>query len=223
MSIEPQYVVRADLVVIGVPLLRAGEDFNKFRLRLDGDLIPQTGTDVAVRTLNLPLERITLQLSPARSILARDYPDLMNLSRDIGRLADVAHAVIQSTRPGDREVPGSSYGYNMQVVYKQEGSLAGMEYLGNHLLKHNAIYEGERKLVGGFATVVLADEAAQWTFRAEPWQAGGLEDNRLSLAVNVHIPRPEGLPDRNGIVETLMEVWREAKSFMEYSDERGVG
>ena len=209
------------MVIVGVPLLRTREDFVEFRQVIVGEMIPQAMPDFRGRLLGFPLERITLELSPRRSTLAREYPDISGLGTDLGRLADIANAVIQSTKSEDRGRL-QSYGYNMRVVFALDDSGSGAEFLANSLLNRRAIREDGRALVGGMASATLSDGATQWTFRAEPWPATEVESRQVSLSVNRHTMSPDGLPDREGIVQAFLGVWEEANSFMGNLSEHGA-
>ena len=213
MSVEPQFVVRAELSIFGVPLLRGWEDLLQFKQDVDAELLPQVHSDGPGRTLSMPLDRITLRLSSARSVLSREYLDLTNLRAEIERLAHVAGVAIQCTRTEDKGRL-RSYGYNIQIVFTQDGFSSGAEYLANHVLNRQAIHDDELKLVGGMATAIFTDESTRWTFRTEPWPNWELEADRVALSVNRHTAGPSGLPETPDIVDTLMKLWEEANKFM---------
>ena len=222
MSSTPQHIVRADLVIVGVDLIKGHAAMNQFTRNVGGDFqqvsagvdiaIPG-GTGISSRTLSFPQERIALQLSAARSVVLREYPPLNSLEDDLNRLADVAATAIDCTVDEDK-AGLVSYGYNVQAVFTQTDCGLAMEYLAKTMLNQQAVSSGDRVLVGGMAAAILRDGPIHWTFRAEPWPNGDRNADRVSLSVNRHTDAPTGFPDRTNVAQALMEVWDEAISFM---------
>ena len=227
MSATPQYLVRADLVTLGVNLLSAQSEIRLFSERVDGDFQQQAGVDLSLqlglstpiapavpsRTLMFPQDRIILNLSPGRSVILREYPSVSNLQEDIDRLSTVAGLAIECTRPENKQTL-QSYGYNMQVIFNKDVSGSAIEYLGGHLFNRNFLGSMGRKHIGGSAVLVLEDGGVQWTFRVEPWPAANPHTDRVSVSINRHSSTPAGLPTKDKIGETLLELWGESGRFM---------
>ena len=229
MSSSPQYIVRADLVIIGSDLMSGPAALNHFRQTVQGDFQQVStavdinlpgGTGSTNRVFSFPQDRILLQLSQARSSILREYPHPSSLEEDLSRLAEVAATAIDCTADSDK-AGLASYGYNMQVVFTQSDCVLAMEYLARTMLNQQAVISPGRQLVGGMASAVLSDGSIQWTFRADPWPTGERHANRVALSVNRHTENPMAFPSGDNVAQALMEVWGEATSFMEKLDQYG--
>ena len=97
MAANVQDVVRANLVLVGCRLLGQPTDFEKFRQSVGTDVQTvqaelianiESGITEPAQTLALKRDRITIELSPSRSTISREYPS----REDLPRLAEVAGA-----------------------------------------------------------------------------------------------------------------------------------
>jgi hypothetical protein len=226
MNITPHYMVKADLVMLGANLLSAPDALSQFTREVDGDFQQQEGVDISLtagalggarggaaagpsRTLVFPQDRITLNLTTARSSISRDYPSVDRLDTDLGKLAEIATLAIQVSKT----TSGNSlqaYGYNMQVVFRLNGEGRSIEYLGERLFGGNIARASGKTLVGGTASLVLREGATQWTFAANPWPNGDPNADRVALSVNRHTDNPVNFPRRDAIVRELLQTWAEA-------------
>ena len=177
--------------MLGANLLSAPDALSQFTRQVDGDFQQQEGVDISLtagalggalggaaagpsRTLVFPQDRITLNLTAARSSISRDYPSIERLDADLGKLAEIATLAINVSRT----MSGNSlqaYGYNMQVVFRLNREGRSIEYLGERLFSGNIARASGKTLVGGTASLILREGATQWTFAAIPWPHGDLE------------------------------------------------
>ena len=235
MNIMPQYVVKADLVMIGANLLATPEGLGRFKETVDEDFQQQEGIDISLsaglpmgaaagpsRTLTFPQNRITLNLTAARSAISRDYPSVDRLQDDLGKLAEIASLAIQASDPTVRNSL-RAYGYNMQVVFRLRGEERAIEYLGERLFSGQIAGSSGKTLIGGTASLILRSGAIQWTFAANPWPNGDPGADRVALSVNRHNETPVGIPSHENIVRDLLETWDEAKKFMTSLDTQSEG
>ena len=226
MGVEPQYVVRADLVMLGVQLLSTQGEMDAFKRAVGGDFQQQEGIDISLpvgtaapsRTLTFPQDRIALNLTAARSTISRDYPSVDRLKDDLRRLSVVADQAIKCTNRSSINL--QSYGYNMQVVFDPKAGQGATEYLGRRIFNERVIQEHGGVLVGGTANLVLRSGSVQWTYRTDPWPNGEPHADRVALSVNRHNAVPMGVPDQASVQEALIQVWEEANKFMAILDDQ---
>ena len=221
MTVKPLYVIRADLVLVGVNLLSTDQEIRSFREKVEGDFQQQPGVDINLplgtsgpsRTLVFPQERITLNSSQARSTARRDYPSIDNLGLELERLSVVVANAIDCTS-AESKSRIRSYGYNMLVVFNQTAHPRAIEFVGERLFSSRARQFGSKTQVGGSGVLVFSDGATQWTFRIEPWPTGEPTTNRVSVAVNRHTEVAMGLPPHPNVIQAFMDTWKESLAFM---------
>ena len=151
MAATLQDVVSVNLVLVGIGLLNEPGEFEQFRSALDIDLRlelglvtnVQSGLTEPSRTITLNRERVSLNLSPSRSTIAREYPD----KSDLARLAEVAALVIESTDL-DGDTP-QAFGYNIEMVFDQGTGQPAIQYLGERLFDYGMLGKEGWNLVGG--------------------------------------------------------------------------
>lgn len=235
MNITPQYMVKADLVMLGTNLLATSDALSQFTENVDDDFQQQEGLDISLsagspggatagpsRTLIFPQDRITLNITAARTSISRDYPSVDRLEDDLGKLAEIATLAISASGPTVRNSL-RAYGYNMQVVFRLRGRERAIEYLGERLFSGNIAVARGKTLVGGTASLILRDGATQWTFAANPWPNGDPNAGRVALSVNRHTENPLNFPDSEAIVRDLLQTWEEAHGFMSSLDTHSRG
>ena len=106
---------KADLVLVGVGLIKTTEELTAFRSAVKSDVqaVPSVTTDLpsgVTRTggsLTINRERVALDLTPARSVIRRDYP----IQDDLTRLAQIASLAITNTDLADQNP--RAFGYNL--------------------------------------------------------------------------------------------------------------
>ena len=95
------------------------------------------------RILTLRRERIELNLSPSRSLIAREYPD----QADFERLDEVATLAIANTELADKRP--QAFGYNIEMVFEQDTQQPAIYYLGERLFNYQALGKDDWKPLGG--------------------------------------------------------------------------
>lgn len=213
---ETAEVLKINLVLVGVDLLNGGEDAIKFRRAVGTDVVvaeggPILGVPVSIpalgRTFALNKDRITLSLSPPRSVIERDYPDY----DDLERLADVAYiAITTSAIPG--EIQPQALGYNIELVYEPDVNEPASEYLAERLFASKVPGANEQwKLVGGSGKLRFEGEGKVWRVAIEP-RFNDENDPRVFFTMNMHISEMR-FPSRNEIRESFQEIWGQAHDF----------
>ena len=209
------------MVLIGLHLLNAPEQIEAFRLATGSDvqvavagLIAniQTGIPEPGLTLTLSRDRISLDVSPTRSAISRDYP-----SRDeLGKLAEVAWKAIDNTSIEGQQL--RAFGFNFDLIFHQCSSDSAIGYLSRRLFDVEPLGSAGWQFVGGAGRLIFDDSGRRWTIRLEP-RFNADTESRVFLSTNVHMVNHE-LPTANEIRESLEEIWDEIHDFVKRLDER---
>ena len=224
MAAKIQDVVKANLVVVGLRLLSTPAEFEAFKLAVNTDVqiagtsiianIPSGVTEPG-RILTLDRDRITLELSPSRSIVSRDYP----LREDLHRLSEVASRAIHNT-PLAGQQP-RAFGFNVELVFDQDSEMPAFGYLSRRLFDAGSLGNEGWQLVGGAGTLIFNDNGRRWTIKLEP-RFNNETEARVFLTVNLHM-EGQPLPNEEGIRDSFNVVWNEIHGFVERLDRREVG
>lgn len=219
MGITTQDVLKANLVLVGLQLLSKPADFEEFRQLVATDVvtagvglvtnIPSGATEPGfVHTLNK--DRITLDLSKARSVITRDYPS----KADLHRLADVAaYAIRLSSRAGPQP---AAFGYNLDLVYEQHSDAKSFSYLSQRLFNSNLSGRDGWNLVGGFGKLHYQDGSRRWMITVEP-RFHDEQTTRIFLSLNLHI-NEQRYPGDEEIKKAFQEVWNQAHNIPKWLD-----
>ena len=219
MTVTIQDVLKANLVLVGISLLNKPADLEKFKDTVDSEvvgraLIPNISSSVAeaARVFTLQKDRISLDLSPSRSVISRDYPQKDNLDR----LARVAALAISNTDLEGRT--SQAFGYNIELVCEQDSGRPAFAYLAERLFAPNFSANEGWKLVGGAGKLLFESNGKRWLVSVEP-RFGEEASERIFLSLNLHIGGG-GLPNEAEITNSLLETWEQAHSFLSRLDER---
>lgn len=220
MPVTVHEIVRANLVLVGVVLLNAPDETERFRTALDADLREELGLTANLagglpeptRTVAMNRDRITLTLSPSRTSIDKEYPSPEDPTADFARLAEVAHCAMANTGLDPNQK--ATFGYNLEAVFNQDSGQPTLHYLGNRLFDAQSLGEADWSLIGGTGQIIFADSHnRQWTITTRP-RSNDDRDHRAFLALNLHLT-DQSLPSAEGIQTSLAEVWEKAKAFME--------
>ena len=219
MGVTTQDVLKANLVLVGLQLLSEPADFEEFRQLVATDVVtagvglvtnvPAGVTEPGfIHTLNR--DRITLDLSKARSVITRDYPS----QTDLHRLADVAaHAIRRSSFTDQRP---AAFGYNLELVYEQHSASKSFNYLSQRLFNPSLFGRNGWNLIGGFGKLHYQDGSRRWVITVEP-RFHDEQTMRVFLSLNLHISE-QRCPDDEEIKKSLQEMWNQAHNIPEWLD-----
>ncbi len=216
-------VVSANLVLVGVNLLKQTEEFERFSRELDVDLVDlrvevglitniPSGQTEQSRTITLDRERISLNMSPSRSSITRAYPSV----QDLDRLAKVSALAIESTVLID-QVP-KAFGYNIEVVFDQDSGQPAIQYIGKRLFGHQSLGEVGWELIGGTGQLVFADAQSRWTINLRP-RSDNPDTSKGFMSLNLHRDE-QRLPNEEEIRASLIEARTKAIEIINRLDER---
>ena len=222
MAITTTEVIKANLVLVGLRLLSGQEEFEAFRRAVGSDVqAAGTGLAMNIRTgltepmigLALNRDRITIELSPDRSTINRDYP----LREDLRRLAEVAGYAIDNTPEEEQQL--QAFGFNMDMIFDQDSEELAFEYLSRRLFNAGPLGNEGWQLVGGAGKLIFDDGDRRWTISLEP-RFNDATESRVLLTANLHRPE-QRLPTEDEIRNSLEGLWDETHLFVQRLDERG--
>ena len=219
MTVTVQDMLKSDLVLVGVELLKSPTEANRFRELVKADVRMGTGlaTNEAsgethpMRSFNLNRDRIILNSLPDRSSLVKEYPSLDTPQGEWDRMAEVATYAIESTGEENR-IP-RAYGYNCEWVFEIDDQETAAGFLGSCPLNQDTPVKEGWGLIGGGATLMFNDGSRRWTFQAQPRPNGDPESKRIFLGLNLHIDEPR-TPSQDEIRLSLAEIYEAADDFM---------
>ena len=219
MTIKAQDVLKADLVLVGVEILKSAAELEQFRECVNADVRAGTGLATnefsgethSVRTFTLNRDRIVLTSLPDRSLVVKEYPSLEDPELEWERLAQVATCAIESTEDANRAP--RAFGFNYEWVFDVGADETAAGLLGERLLNQQSFTKEGWKLVGGGGTLMYSDGNRRWTFHTQPRPNGDPKAKRVFLGLNLHVEEPR-TPSANEIRRSLEEIWTEAHSFM---------
>lgn len=221
MRLCEQETIKVNLTLLGVKLLSSPQQVEVFSASAGAE-VEATGTgltivgDQSIPTptirLELPKDRITLNLDADRSVIARTYPS----ESDLPRLAEVATLAADISKLGDA-LP-TAHGYNVEMVYRLESGENAYKYLGQHLFG-----EGEDSLaaqdwcaVGGAAKKTYESPTGRWEFLVEP-RFRSSDTDKVFLLLNLHREQP-AMPGQEEIATSFGLVWSQAHALMNRID-----
>ena len=220
MAATRKEVLKANIVLVGVGLLGTQESLDAFSGSVDSDIVPAGAgliTNVPAGTLepgyalSLNRERITLELSPSRSAINRDYPSGKN---DLCTLAEIAGLAIESTSPDTAR----AVGYNIELIYDQDSGTPASQYLAQRLFNADLISSDTWRLVGGAGRIIFDENGHSWRISIEP-RFNDETSSRVFLSLNLHIGK-DHLPEEREIEQYLRSAWDQAHNFADLLDAR---
>ena len=220
MSAEIQDVVKINVVFVGIGLLNTPAEFDAFSKAVDADvqisaaglllgvppIVPEPG-----RKLEIPRERITLDVSTVRSAIEREYPS----EGDVSRLAEVAGCAVQNTAPQER--PPAAFGYNIEIIFNQTSGFPSLRYLGDRLFHQRDFGTDDWNLVGGTGRLIFDSVDGRWTIHVEP-RYNSDETHQVFVSLNLH-KAEQRLPNADEIRQSFSNVWNGAHTFITRFDE----
>ncbi len=219
MTVKIQDVLKADLVLVGVELLKSSPEVDRFRQSLGADF--RVGTGLAtnessgethpMRSFALQRDRITLNSLQDRSMVVKEYPSLASPQTEWDRMAEVTTYAIESTDESNRKP--RAFGYNCEWIFEITDDQTAASFLGSRLLGRDIPARETWGLIGGAGTLMFSDGNRRWTLQAQPRPNGDPESKRIFLGLNLHIDEPR-TPTLDEIRSSLAETWDAAEDFM---------
>lgn len=219
MATEVQDVLKVSIVLVGIGILNNPDEINAFSGEVGADpevLVPGlvigppgSPSDHGIR-LGLNRDRITLDLSPIRTAVERQYPS----QTDLKRLSNVVTCAIRCTDLQGRSP--SAFGFNIELVYDQLSGKSSLQYLGERLFAESLSGEAGWNLVGGAGRLVFDSPEGRWSIQLEP--RGQAETTRVFLNLNLH-KAEERMPRDAEILNSFESIWTQSHNFVNRLDE----
>ena len=200
-----QEILNASMVFAGIELMTGPNARDALARVANTEVI---GTDVGFsvtaggapqpsRRLILQRDRISLDISSARSAVSMEYPP-----RDFSLLSEVINCAIENTRFEGQHL--TAHGYNLMLLLEPELTQPAAEYIGNHLFASRHFGRENWRLAGGLGTLYFIDGTRRWALNVEPRPRDDMQSNRLFMSVNLHVPGRE-MPDGLDTIETTFK------------------
>ena len=219
MAATVQDVLKVNIVLVGVPLLRFSEEVDKFRNDVGTEMIvsgaglrvsvPEGNAEPGV-SIALNKDRISIDLSPSRTSLARDYP----AQKDLVRMAEVSRLAIEASDTSDAKP--RAFGYNIELVFDQTTDKPAIEYLSERLFRGDLATSLGWEPIGGSGRLFFRDGVSRWSLNLEP-RFQDEQSGRVFLGANRHFEEPR-LPEMHEILPALQDLWDQAHQFIQQLD-----
>ena len=206
MAVSEPETLNCNLVLLGMNLLNNPADFQSFQSAVETEVIGSDVIELRLRQFNLQRDRISLQLTPSRSVIQRDYP----AKEDLDRLAEIASCSIAcSSNRGELQ----AHGYNVEMVFDQDSEPTALNYLARKMFSPS-IYP-QWTLSGGSCKLNFRDEKVDnrvWNVTLEP-RHNDANTTKVFISLNMHLEQPE-VPPKDAIKTNLEEAWEITNRFI---------
>lgn len=219
MTAKVQDVLKANLVLVGVGLLNNLEELEEFDHAVNSELMIEGGgmmvnaTGIVpepMRAITIPKDRVSLELSPSRSVISRDYPS----RDDLSKVAEIAWCAIENTDLKGQEL--RAFGFNIDLMYNQDSGSTAFGYLAKRMFSPDLSMNEGWNLVGGAGKLLFNREGNVWTVNVEP-RLADQDTHRVFMKLNLHINDRE-IPDGEKIRRFLEEIWDQAHNLVNMID-----
>ena len=204
-------VLRANIVLVGLGLLRDTESITAFSDAVDSDVIlDDAGLIIGVpggnahsrESSEFHRERISVKLLPDRTVFEREFPTRSSFNH----LAEVLDKATESSIRQQGAL--RAYGYNLELVYDQTSGAPSLRYLGDRLFGQTAFVPADWSLVGATGRLFFDSPSGRWTIQFEP-RFNDPNSTRVFMSINLH-KEETSLPDANGVRQDFESVWDQA-------------
>ena len=226
MAFKIEDVLESSFVLLGMRVLSTPAERAAFINRCDTEVTSETGIGIAaagtsgtqenVHILKLNRDRISLEISPARCTIKREYPSKI----DLQRLAEICYLSIANSDSND-STP-DAFGYNIILLYTPTSGVPASAYLGERIFARALMQDDEIELlpsseiVGGMGQVTFDIQGTRWNLTVEP-RFKDLNTTTIYLNLNYHFSEKR-LPGHDEISESLRKTWNQAYGIIEAID-----
>ncbi len=216
MAVKIQDVLKMDIVLVGVGLLRTQQSLDAFldSVSKEGVVEPlNVGPNIQVPGIRIAFnrDRISVVLSQGRSIVVQEYPDLSGLNQ----LAEIVKTAIDHTPPSEEVLV--AVGFNVDLVYDQESGMAASAYIAERLLTEHAFKSGGWQLTAGANRTVIDANGPRITQSVAP-RFNDASTTKIFASLNLHTATNK-MPQHSEIVASLQYAWKMIHDFPVRFDE----
>ena len=210
MTISDVTGLKASVVLLNLRLLPSDSEFERFRESLGREVVKQAAQTIVLGPggipqvpssreedfeLRLDQERISIRVGPRGTEIEQEYA-----GGGLVELSTIVVSCIENSFLGD-STP-SAFGYNLEVRCDQGSGIETSRYLSESLLQPGLIPWGHPE--GLSFTLVVHEDATQWTFTLEP-RLREKGTHALFAKANYHfdemrVPSPEEIRDSLGLL-----------------------
>ena len=220
MDIELDDVLKVNVVFLGIHLLRNSDDRERFKRSAGTEVVegaldvrlaigispvglPSPTTERPLPSLVLNRDRITVNSTPERSEVSKDFPSKIG---DLGRLTEITNQAIEfSDLRGQRL---QAYGFNLEAVCSL--AVSAGEFLSQNILNPRPFTDLGYQLIGGTSNLQVMKGPHLWNLRFEP-RFGDYTQKKIFIAVNLH-KDSQVIPTEQNIRQSLFEIWTQAQA-----------
>ena len=202
MEVKIEDVLKIDVVLVGVGLLRTQESLDAFLASVGQEAVVEPVNAIPTPGIRIAFnrERISIVLSQGRSIIAKDYPALSELDQ----LADVATAAIAHSPISDERL--QAIGFNVEIVYNQFSGSTASEYISERLLSTDVLNSDGWRLTVGASKTSSAQNGQTINQSVAP-RFNDPTTTKIFASLNLHSPT-DVLPTRPEILTSLQNAWK---------------
>jgi hypothetical protein len=220
MVIALHEVANFSLVILNLDLLTTDDAVRQFQAEADVDIRREVGVNIdpvsgqagPVKTFHLDRDRITMNLSEARSTITKEFPVVNSLESEVSRFADVVSHALSSRN--NLNTAKFDFGYNAEMVFAQDASPTAFRFLGDHLINYGKIAVPNHQFLGGACQmIILDDHQRQWTYNLAP-RFNDTATTRVFMGINLQSSQRR-LPRGAEVTSALNQIVHDATGLME--------
>lgn len=221
MATMVQDILKVGIVFIGEELLKTPDQYTTFSDAIDTEVtiaFPGVttgqfqGNHGYSRKIELPKERITLELSENTTVVNMEYPEFDSLNR----LIEIIDHALSKT-----ELDSSSslnLRYIMDLVYDQTSGDSALQYVGKRLFGGFELDIDGWSLGGGIGTLDFNSKDGQWYLQLEP-RFRDEYASKVFMSLNL-LKYNQQIPSIDEIRLSLNTVWGNALKIIPMIDRR---
>ena len=208
-------ILHADIVLLGVSLLRQEDQRNEFAQEIEAEVVtlevgqglPGAGMPPIQTTISIERDRTTISVVPGRTIIRRDYPSHLHVEEDLGRLAHIITTAIRHTDWSGQQVIG--LGYNMSCVFNPNLTEPAVQYIGRKFVRPHFA----SGLAGASVRLHIIDNGRQLTFDVQPRPDNDVQARNVYVGLNMH-STSTSFPKPDDIITALLDLKALIVNFM---------
>lgn len=208
-------VLAVNLTLVGVRLLDSPESKVAFERIVNTSVVDDVATtglalripgqqdiELAPAKFRMPKERVTLDLAPGRSIVAREYPQ----EEDLDKFAGIIRNAFDKSDTDRQQL--QAYGFNIEAVYNLDQGKTALEFLATQIFAKDIFPEGEYTVIGGAPQIQVLHKGGLWNINIQP-RMGKSDSDKIFIALNKHCTQSK-LPSPFEIRNSLADIWTQA-------------